>query len=106
MKEKQEYLDILRKIKKEPRSSQRNLSKNLGMSLGKLNYCLNSLKKKGLIKIKNFKNNPNKMKYAYIITPKGITLKTKLTINFMKRKMSEYDELKKELNSNKKEDLR
>lgn len=76
------------------------------MSLGKLNYCLNSLKKKGLIKIKNFKNNPNKMKYAYIITPKGITLKTKLTINFMKRKMSEYDELKKELNSNKKEDLR
>lgn len=106
MKEKQEYLDILRKIKKEPRSSQRNLSKNLGMSLGKLNYCLNSLKKKGLIKIKNFKNNPNKMKYAHIITPKGITLKTKLTINFMKRKMSEYDELKKELNSNKKEDLR
>ena len=70
------------------------------MSLGKLNYCLNSLKKKGLIKIKNFKNNPNKMKYAYIITPKGITLKTKLTINFMKRKMNEYDELKKELNSN------
>jgi EPS-associated MarR family transcriptional regulator len=106
MKEKQEYLDILRKIKKEPQSSQRKLSKNLGMSLGKLNYCLNSLKKKGLIKIKNFKNNPNKMKYAYIITPKGITLKTKLTINFMKRKMNEYDELKKELNSNKKEDLR
>jgi EPS-associated MarR family transcriptional regulator len=100
MKKKQEYLDILRKIKKEPQSSQRNLSKNLGMSLGKLNYCLNSLKKKGLIKIKNFKNNPNKMKYAYIITPKGITLKTKLTINFMKRKMNEYDELKKELNSN------
>ena len=99
MKEKQEYLDILRKIKKEPQSSQRNLSKNLGMSLGKLNYCLNSLKKKGLIKIKNFKNNPNKMKYAYIITPKGITLKTKLTINFMKRKMNEFDELKKELNS-------
>ena len=100
MKKKQEYLDILRKIKKEPQSSQRNLSKNLGMSLGKLNYCLNSLKKKGLIIIKNFKNNPNKMKYAYIITPKGITLKTKLTINFMKRKMNEYDELKKELNSN------
>ena len=97
MKEKQEYLDILRKIKKEPQSSQRNLSKNLGMSLGKRNYCLNSLKKKGLIKVKNFKNNPNKMKYAYIITPKGITLKTKLTINFMKRKMNEYDELKKEL---------
>jgi|TARA_B100000768_G_scaffold36185_1_gene34845 EPS-associated MarR family transcriptional regulator len=100
MNKNQEYLDILRKIKKEPENSQRNLSKNLGMSLGKLNYCLNSLKKKGIIKIKNFKNNPNKMKYAYIITPKGLSLKTKLTINFMKRKMNEYDELKKELNSN------
>jgi|TARA_B100000780_G_C21008121_1_gene403580 EPS-associated MarR family transcriptional regulator len=100
MNKNQEYLDILRKIKKEPENSQRNLSKNLGMSLGKLNYCLNSLKKKGIIKIKNFKNNPNKMKYAYIITPKGLSLKTKLTINFMKRKINEYDELKKELNSN------
>ena len=100
MNKNQEYLDILRKIKKEPENSQRNLSKNLGMSLGKLNYCLNSLKKKGIIKIKNFKNNPNKMKYAYIITPKGLSLKTKLTINFMKRKMNESDELKKELNSN------
>ena len=100
MNKNQEYLDILRKIKKEPENSQRNLSKNLGMSLGKLNYCLNSLKKKGIIKIKNFKNDPNKMKYAYIITPKGLSLKTKLTINFMKRKINEYDELKIELNSN------
>ena len=69
------------------------------MSLGKLNYCIQSLKKKGLIKIQNFKNNPNKLRYVYIITPKGISLKTKLTMNFMKRKMREYDDLKRELNS-------
>jgi EPS-associated MarR family transcriptional regulator len=100
MDNKQEYLDILRNIKKKPEISQRNLSKNLGMSLGKLNYCIKALKKKGLIKIQNFKNNSNKLRYVYIVTPKGIKIKTKLTINFMKRKMKEYDELKRELNSN------
>ena len=86
MEKNQEYLNILRKLNKKPESSQRNLSKNLGMSLGKLNYCLNALKKKGLIKITNFKKNPKKLSYAYILTPKGISLKTKLTINFMKKK--------------------
>ena len=102
-KQKQDYLNILRKLKGEPLTSQRVLSKNLGISLGKLNYCLNELKKKGMIKIKNFtKNkdrfNPNsQFNYFYILTPKGISLKTKLTINFMKLKMKEYDELKKEL---------
>jgi len=65
--------------------------------LGKLNYCLNALKEKGLVKIKNFKSNPNKIGYVYILTPKGIKQKTKLTLNFMKRTMKEYDELKKEL---------
>ena len=111
MKEDQEYLEILRKINKDPQSSQRVLSKDLGMSLGKLNYCLQSLKKKGMIKIQNFKKNKNrfnpksKNNYFYLITPKGISLKTKLTINFMKRKMKEYDELKNELNLNKKNTL-
>ena len=110
MKEDQEYLEILRKINKDPQSSQRVLSKNLGMSLGKLNYCINSLKKKGIIKIQNFKKNKNrfnfksKNNYFYLITPKGIALKTKLTINFMKKKKNEYDELKKELNSYKKKE--
>ena len=65
--------------------------------MGKLNYCLKALKNKGLIKINNFKKNPNKLNYAYILTPKGISEKTKLTVNFMKRKMKEYDELKKEI---------
>ena len=90
---------VLRGIKNNPNSSQRELAHELGFSLGKLNYCLNALKLKGLIKIRNFKFNPNKIGYAYILTPKGIKKKTQLTINFMKKKMKEYDELKKELNN-------
>ena len=97
MEKNQENLDLLRKISKKPKVSQRILANELGFSLGKLNYCLNSLRKKGLIKIKNFKNNKNKLNYIYILTPKGIAKKTVLTINFMKRKMREYEELKKEL---------
>tara|TARA_B100002052_G_C15413790_1_gene389615 strand:+ start:16 stop:327 length:312 start_codon:yes stop_codon:yes gene_type:complete len=90
-------LDVLRKIGSNPKSSQRQLAKELGFSLGKLNYCINALKDKGLIKIKNFKANENKISYVYILTPKGLSEKTRLTINFMKRKMTEYDELKKEI---------
>ena len=88
---------VLRGIQNNPKSSQRRLANELGFSLGKLNYCLNALKHKGLIKIKNFNSNPNKIGYVYILTPKGIKEKTKLTVNFMKKKMREYDELKKEL---------
>ena len=95
MKENQDHFNILRKIQNNPNSTQRELAKELGFSLGKLNYCLKALQKKGLIKIENFKKNPNKMNYFYILTPQGIAEKTKLTINFMKRKIKEYDELKK-----------
>ena len=73
------------------------MAKELGFSLGKLNYCLNALIEKGLVKIQNFNKNPKKINYIYLLTPKGISLKTNLTISFMKRKMAEYDELKKEL---------
>ena len=97
MENNQDYLNLLRKIKKKPESSQRELAEELGFSLGKLNYCVKALKNKGLIKINNFKKNPKKINYIYDLTPKGISEKTKLTINFMKRKMKEYDELKKEL---------
>ena len=93
----QDQFNVLRKINKNPKSTQRQLAEELGFSLGKLNYCLKALKDKGLIKINNFQNNPNKFGYVYILTPKGISEKTKLTLNFMKRKMKEYDELKKEL---------
>ena len=97
MDNNQDYLNLLRKIKDKPNSSQRKLAEELGFSLGKLNYCLNALKMKGLIKIKNFKNNPNKMNYIYVLTPRGISKKAKLTLNFMKRKIREYEELKQEL---------
>ena len=97
MDENQDHFNLLRKIEKKPKSSQRELAEELGFSLGKLNYCLRALKSKGLIKINNFRKNPNKINYIYVLTPKGISEKTKLTINFMKRKMKEYDELKDEL---------
>ena len=97
MKDNQDHLNVLRKIKKKSYSSQRKLAGDLGFSLGKLNYCLKALQEKGLIKIENFKKNPKKINYIYVLTPKGITAKTKLTVNFMKRKMKEYDELKSEL---------
>ena len=96
-KNKQDHFDVLRKIQKKPNASQRELAKELGFSLGKLNYCLKALQNKGLIKMKNFSKNHNKIKYFYILTPQGIAEKTKLTINFMKMKMKEYDELKKEM---------
>tara|TARA_X000000368_G_C22982012_1_gene690351 strand:- start:707 stop:1003 length:297 start_codon:yes stop_codon:yes gene_type:complete len=97
MKKKQDHFEILRKIQKKPNSSQRELANELGFSLGKLNYCLKALQSKGFVKIKNFSKNPNKLNYFYILTPKGIAEKTKLTLDFMQRKMKEYDELRKEM---------
>jgi EPS-associated MarR family transcriptional regulator len=98
MKNDQDYFEVLRKVSKNPNSTQRELANELGFSLGKLNYCLKALKNKGLVKINNFAKNPNKLNYMYVLTPKGISKKTKLTLNFMQRKMKEYDDLKKELN--------
>ena len=95
-----DHFNLLRKIKSKPSSSQRELAEALGFSLGKLNYCLKALKLKGLVKIHNFKKSENKINYIYVLTPKGITQKTKLTINFMRKKMHEYEELKKELKKN------
>ena len=92
-----DLFNILRKVYQNPSVNQRQLANKLGFSLGKLNYCLNELKKKGLIKSKNFKNNPKKIRYMYLLTPSGISIKTKLTINFMKQKMREYDELRNEI---------
>ena len=86
--------EVLRKIYKNPKASQRELAQDLGFSLGKLNYCLSALKDKGLVKISNFKQKKDKINYIqYILTPKGIAERTKLTLNFMKRKMKEYDDL-------------
>ena len=97
-----DHSNVLRKIQMKPNTSQRELAKDLGVSLDKLNYCIKELRKKGLIKLENFQNQTNKISYLkYLITPKGIAERTKLTINFMKRKMKEYDELKEELKQNK-----
>ena len=99
MNDNQDHFNVLRKINSKPKSTQRELAEELGFSLGKLNYCLKALKNKGLIKIKNFEKNPNKFNYIYVLTPRGIGEKTKLTLNFMNQKMKEYDELKKEIKS-------
>tara|TARA_B100000745_G_scaffold264501_1_gene189237 strand:- start:206 stop:523 length:318 start_codon:yes stop_codon:yes gene_type:complete len=105
MDNEEDHFNILRKIKKKPNSTQRELAKDLGYSLGKLNYCLQELQKKGFIKIKHFRRNlrrnPHKLNYLYTLTTKGISEKTKLTINFMKRKMQEYDELREEMERDK-----
>tara|TARA_Y100000816_G_C26107852_1_gene589454 strand:- start:2199 stop:2513 length:315 start_codon:yes stop_codon:yes gene_type:complete len=101
MKE-QDNLDVLRAIHKKPKTSQREMAKFLGFSLGKLNYCLKALKNKGFIKIQNFQKQPDRIKYIqYVLTPKGLLERGKLTLNFMKRKLREYDELKKELEDQK-----
>ena len=98
----EDQFNILRQLQRNSNYSQRNLAKKLNLSLGKLKYCLRALKEKGLIKMRNFEKNPNKINYVYILTPKGISEKTRLTLNFMKRKMKEYDELKKEFKEGKK----
>ena len=97
-----DYLEVLRNIENNPKKSQRALAKDLGFSLGKFNYVLNALKKKGLIKFKNFKKNPNKLNYIYFLTPKGFTEKTKLTLRYLDRMAKEYESLKKELEEIKK----
>ncbi len=99
MKDSQDFFNVLRKVNNAPGASQRKLAQELGFSLGKLNYCLKALQTKGLIKIKNLQKQKNKLHYVkhYVLTPKGIAERTKLTINFMRKKMAEYDELKKEI---------
>jgi len=97
MKNENDYFQVLRKVYSNPKLSQRKLADDLEISLGKVNYCLKELKKKGLIKIDNFKKNPKKTGYLYILTPKGIAAKTKLTLKFIKRKSIEFEELKNEL---------
>jgi EPS-associated MarR family transcriptional regulator len=90
---------VLRLLESNPHLTQRELSKSLGVSLGGVNYCLNALISKGLIKIGNFKNNKNKWVYAYLLTPQGIAEKTALTSDFLRRKMKEYEGLKAEIES-------
>ena len=99
MNHNQDYLNLLIKIQRRSKYTQRELADELGFSLGKLNYCLKALKNKGLIKINNFKKSNKKISFIYILPPKGLTKKIQLTLNFMKNNMREYDQLSKELDS-------
>jgi EPS-associated MarR family transcriptional regulator len=98
-------INLLKILEQNPRHSQRDLAYGLDISLGKVNYCLKSLIEKGLIKAENFKNNNNKSQYAYLLTPKGIKEKSKLTKDFLQRKIMEYEMLEREIASLKREIL-
>jgi len=93
----EDKFNVLRKLDTKDNLTQRELAKSLDYSLGKVNYCLKALKEKGLVKIENFQKNSNKMIYFHVLTPKGLATKTRLTINFMKKKFKEYDDLKKDI---------
>lgn len=91
------HLKVLRAIDAEPSISQRDLARQLGISLGKTNYCLQALLEKGWVKVRNFKNSKNKIAYSYLLTPKGVDQKAKLTVVFLKRKEAEFEALKYEI---------
>jgi len=91
------HLKVLRHLESHPDVTQRELAQHLGVSLGKTNYCLKALIDRGWIKVNNFKNSNNKAAYAYLLTPRGIEEKAQITIRFFKRKMLEYEQLKREL---------
>jgi EPS-associated MarR family transcriptional regulator len=97
MNNKDIRLDLLRKLEVNPQYTQRELSQEMGVSLGKVNYCLNKLVEKGWVKFKSFSNNPNKVGYSYLLTSNGIEEKAKLTITFLKIKIEEYEMLQSEI---------
>ncbi len=99
MDKNSDLFNLLRKISFKSSLSQREMAKDLGFSLGKLNYCVRALNQKGLIKIQHLKKRKDKINYVkkYVLTKKGIDHRIKLTLKFMKKKIKEYDELKKEI---------
>ncbi len=99
MSKKQNKFQILQSLGRDSRPTQRQLSNDLGVSLGKINYCLKNLIGKGFIKVNNFRNSNNKTQYSYLLTPKGIEEKAKLTLDFIIIKTQEYDTLKQEIES-------
>ncbi len=97
MLKQQNQYQILKSLEKDPNYTQRQLSKDLDISLGNVNYCLKNLVEKGFVKIDNFRKSKNKTQYSYLLTPKGIEEKAKLTIEFIKIKTQEYNRLKNEI---------
>ena len=90
-------LQLLRELESEPHLNQRGLADRLGLSLGKANYCLQALVRKGLVKIRNFRRSDNKLAYAYLLMPSGVQEKARLTVTFLKRKQQEYEQLQAEI---------
>ena len=97
MNNKDIHFDLLRKLESNPEHTQRELSQELGVSLGKVNYCMKKLTEKGLIKLTNFSHSSNKLGYMYLLTPQGIEQKVKLTNSFLKIKMVEFEMLREEI---------
>ena len=91
------HYKLLRLIESRPDATQRELAQALGVSLGKVNYCVNALIEKGLVKARNFRNSQNKLAYAYLLTPRGIEQKTAVTVQFLRRKVNEYEALRREI---------
>ena len=90
---------VMRAIERNPQASQRDLARELGISLGGINYCIKALIDKGAVKVENFQASENKMRYAYVLTPEGIREKARMTGHFLRRKMREYEDLKAEITS-------
>ena len=88
---------ILKLLEADPRASQRRIATELGISLGRVNYCIQALVDKGLVKVNNFRQSTNKRAYLYLLTPRGIEEKTRVTLRFLDRKLREYDTLKREV---------
>ena len=99
MNNKDIHLDLLRKLEANPDYTQRELSQEMGVSLGKINYCMKKLTEKGWVKLTNFSRSSNKLGYAYLLTPKGIEQKSRLTFAFLAIKLEEYEMLKNEIST-------
>ena len=91
------HYGLLKTLEENPGLSQRDLAKKLGVSLGKINFCLNALVEKGNLKINNFRNSENKLAYAYLLTPGGVEQKARMTVQFLKYKVQEYEKLRAEI---------
>lgn len=88
---------LLKTLQDNPSLSQRDLAKRLGISLGKVNFCLNALVEKGCLKVNNFRSSDNKMAYAYLLTPRGVEERARYTVHFLQYKMQEYERLRGEI---------
>ena len=88
---------LLKILSKDPNITQREMAKRMGISLGKVNYCISELAKKGFIKVSRFKGSRNKIQYIYILTPRGLEEKARVTLSFLRRKISEYEEIRRQI---------